>query len=66
MALLHAYISWSPLLRNKFPIPCIKVGIQQLMYHAHFKENLFTRPMQNKGRVFKEAELTFYTSYLLS
>lgn len=67
MALLNAYISWSPLLRNKFPIPCIKVGIKQLIYHTHFKENVFTRPIQTERRIFKEAEVTFYTArYLLS
>jgi hypothetical protein len=46
---------------------CIKVGIKQLMYHTHFKGNVFTRPVQTERRVYKEAEVTFYTAcYLLS
>ena len=64
---LHAYIYWSLLLHNKFPILCIKVGIKQLMYHTHFKENIITRPIQTERRGFKGAEVTFSTAcYLLS
>ena len=62
MALLYAYISWSPLLFNKFPIRCIKVEIKQQMYHPQLKENVFMRPIQTERRVFKEAEVTFYTA----
>jgi len=64
MALLHAYISWSPLLLNKFPILYIKVEIKQLMYHTHFKENVFRRPIQIERRVFKEAEVNILYSML--
>jgi len=62
MALLHAYISWSPLLRNKFPILCVKETTDLPHTHTHFKENVFTRPIQTERRGFKEAEVTFCTA----
>jgi hypothetical protein len=51
-------ISWSPLLRHKLLILCIKVRIKQLINHTHFTD-MFTRLIQSDGRVLGSGSCIF-------